>query len=140
MEAILASAAPILTAVALLIGALWQGQKVRAEVRLMQRDMTATRTAAETVAHEVKPNSGKSLADAVGRIEIDMQRLKSDIADQGVALMELRADGERTHRRLWERLAKREATEPEPTTAPPAEAPPTTSQQAHPEPVQTCRP
>lgn len=72
----LATAATLVTALATLLAQLRSRRKVD-ELRAGQIDKAETIDAIE---HEVKPNSGKSLRDAVDRIERNVEGLATTVA------------------------------------------------------------
>ena len=66
-DELLTSTAAIITALALLIGALWQGARTRAELGQM--------------ASQLRPNGGGSLRDAVDNLTADVQDVKAQVQD-----------------------------------------------------------
>ena len=96
---LMASGAMLLTAIAALTGSLWQGAKTRAEVA--------------QITHEMNPNSGASLRDAVNRIDERVADLKQsiggirdDVRADRKALIAVQRDAAVTHEAIHIRLAR----------------------------------
>ena len=81
-DELLTATAAIITAIALLIGALWQGARTRVELRRM--------------AKQLRPNGGDSLRDAVDNLSQDIAATKQDVLDNGKDIRGLRRDIGRT--------------------------------------------
>jgi len=63
------------------IGWLLYRVAVRPSVRWLKTELTTTREATQAVQAEVTPNHGTSMKDQMGRIEVKVDRLRSDFAD-----------------------------------------------------------
>lgn len=86
----------ILSAIVVMVGGLLAAALFVWRTKI-KPELQATRADAKVAAHEVMPNSGKSLRDAIDR----QGRL---LVEMSASLREDRAAGERTHSEIFKRL------------------------------------
>lgn len=108
MEHIAPQLAPIVIAITGLIGVLIQGQKTRMEVKRMAVELEKTKRSADRTAAEVTPNGGSSMRDEITRTRLDVRYIRGDQGRQWDALDQVRRDGARAHREIFNRLGRLE--------------------------------